>query len=188
MASFTQKAEIDESIINHVVERMLTSFIKDISPVVRQNAIMALQRLQDPDKSEDQVTRAYVFHMETDPAAKVRQTAITSIAKKLPIIPNIIDRLQDIDEKVRRHTYLQMASFPVKSYKIIDRIKIMKAGLYDRSDVVKKTVNNLLLPNWIAAYENDYAEFIRAFRLDACDDDLVKFRNLAQDALTTILK
>lgn len=188
MCSFSQKAEIDETIMDKVIERMLGTFIKDISPVVRQNAIMALQRLQDPENSEDQVTRAYIYHMETDPVAKVRQAAITAIAKKLQVFPHILDRLSDNDEKVRRHTYLQMASVPVKSYKISDRIKIMLAGLYDRSEMVKKAVLNILVPNWIAAYENDFTEFIKAIKLDANDNELIRFRGLAQDALIAIFK
>lgn len=188
MSSFSQKAEIDETIMDGVIDRMTTTFIRDISPAVRQAATLALQRLQDPDNSEDSVTRAYLFHMETDPVAKVRQATITAIAKKTPIISNIIDRLQDNDEKVRRHTYLQMASYPVKSYKIADRMKIMAAGLYDRSEMVKKAVNNILLPNWIAAYDNDYTEFVKAVKLDSSDAELLQFKGIAQDALMTVLQ
>lgn len=188
MSSFSQRAEIDEAIMDEVIVRMIGTFIKDISPVVRQHAIMALQRLQDPENPEDQVTRAYIYHMESDPVSKVRQAAITAIAKKLPIFPYILDRLHDTDEKVRRHTYFQMASVPVKSYKIADRIQIMLAGLYDRSDMVKKVVNNILLPNWIGAYENNYTDFIKAIKLDSNDNELLKFRSLAQDALNAIFK
>jgi condensin complex subunit 3 len=186
MTSFSQKAEIDEAIMDSVIERMMGTFVKDISPVVRMNAFMALQRLQDPENPEDPVTKVYIYHMESDPIAKVRQTAVTAIAKKLPIINHILDRLQDNDEKVRRHTYLQMAAVPVKSYKIVDRIKFLDAGLHDRSELVKKAVNNVFLPNWIASYDYDYTEFIRAIKLDAVDKDLVKFRELAQDALSAI--
>lgn len=118
MTSFSQRAEVDVEVMESIVHRMISTFIKDISPIVRQHAVMALQRLQDPESSDDPVTRAYIFHMETDPVSKVRQAAITAIAKKLPIFPYILDRLHDSDEKVRRHTYLQMASFPVKSYKV----------------------------------------------------------------------
>lgn len=188
MSSFSQKAEIDEEIMDSVISRMVGTFIRDMSPAVRQHAIMALQRLQDPENAEDQVTRAYIYHMETDPVAKVRQAAITAIAKKLSTMSNVLDRLQDNDEKVRRHTYLQMASFPVKLYQIADRIKIMLAGLFDRSEIVKKAVNNILLPNWISAYENDYAEFIKAIKLDSSDSELLKFRSLAQEALNAIFK
>lgn len=188
MSSFSQKAEIDEPIMDEVIHRMIGTFIKDISPVVRQNAIMALQRLQDPENPEDQVTRAYLYHMESDPVSKVRQAAITAIAKKLPAFPHIIDRLHDSDDKVRRHTYFQMASVPVKSYKIADRIEILSAGLYDRSDIVKRTVHNIVIPNWIAAYENNYTDFIKAIKLDSNDNELLKFRSLAQDALNAIFK
>lgn len=188
MSSFSQRAEIDEPIMDEVTDRMIATFIKDISPVVRQQAILALQRLQDPDNPEDQVTRAYIYHMESDPASKVRQAAITAIAKKLPIFPHILERLHDNDEAVRRHTYLQMSSVPVKAYKIADRISILEAGLYDRSDMVKKAVNNILIPNWTAAYENNFTEFIKAIKLDSSDAELLKFRNLAQDALNAIFK
>lgn len=188
MNTFSIKAEIDETIMDSVVERMLGTFIKDVSPVVRQNAIMALQRLQDPENPEDNVTKNYIQHMESDPIAKVRQAAITAIAKKLPVFAHILERLNDNDEKVRRHTYLQMASVPVKSYKIADRIKVMQAGLYDRSDMVKKVVNNIVMPNWIAAYDNDYTEFIKAIKLDSSDQELIKFRSLAQDALVAVFK
>lgn len=188
MSSFSQRAEIDEKIMDEIIDRMIGTFIKDISPVVRQHAIMALQRLQDPENSEDQVTRAYIYHMESDPVSKVRQAAITAIAKKLPIFPHIIDRLHDNDERVRRHTYFQMASVPVKSYKIADRIEIMLAGLYDRSDMVKKAVHNILMPNWIAAYDNNYTDFVKAIKLDSNDNELIKFRSLAQDALSAVFK
>lgn len=188
MSSFSHKAEIDENLMDKVIDRMVGTFIRDISPVVRQNAIMALQRLQDPDNPEDMVTKAYLYHMEMDPISKVRQSAITAIAKKLNTIKFILDRLHDSDEKVRRHTYLQIASFPVKSYQITDRIKILQAGLHDRSDMVKKTVNNILLSNWIGVYENDFANFIKAFKMDSSDKDLLKFRTLAQDALKEVFK
>ncbi|CRK92835.1 CLUMA_CG006266, isoform A [Clunio marinus] len=186
MNSFSQTAELDDGIMEAIVDRMLTTFIRDVAPIVRQNALMALQRLQDPENPDDQVTKAYIYHMESDQASKVRQTAITMIAKKLPVFPHIFERFQDIDEKVRRHTYLQMSSFPVKSYKIADRIKILTAGLNDRSEMVKKTVHNILLPNWIASYNDNYAEFAKALKFDSNDDELLKFRVLAEDALAVV--
>ncbi|KAG5666078.1 putative Condensin complex subunit 3, partial [Polypedilum vanderplanki] len=162
--------------------------MKDISPLVRTQAVFALQRLQDPDSSEDPVTKSFIYHMESDPAVKVRQATITAIAKKLQNIPAILDRLHDVDEKVRRHTYLQMSSYSVKSYKIADRIAILSAGLNDRSEIVKKAVTNLLLSNWIGVYDHDYAEFIRAIKLDSSEKELIKFRSLAETALSEIFK
>ncbi|KAL7051709.1 hypothetical protein ACKWTF_004579 [Chironomus riparius] len=188
MTSFSQKAELDETIIEKITERMLY-FMRDTSPIVRAQAIVALQRLQDPENvNEDPVTKAYVHHMESDPAVKVRQSVITAIAKKNYNIPLILERLHDVDEKVRRHTYLQMSSYSVRSYKIVDRIAILNAGLNDRSDLVRKAVTNVLLSNWIGVYEFDYAEFIRAIKLDSTEKDLTKFRTLAEMALSEIFK
>lgn len=188
MASFSQRAELDETIIERIIERMLY-FMKDTSPIVRAQAIVALQRLQDPENiNEDPVTKAYLMHMECDPAPKVRQAAITAIAKKIHNIPNILDRLNDVDEKVRRHTYLQMASYPVRSYKIADRINILHTGLNDRSELVRKAVSSVLLSNWIGVYEFDYAEFIRAIKLDSTEKELEKFKSLAELALDDIFR
>lgn len=164
-------------------------FLKDISPIMRAQAALAMQRLQDPENAtEDPVTKAYSYHMESDPASKVRQAVITTIAKKPANIAIIIERLHDIDEKVRRHTYLQIASFSVKTYKISDRIAILEAGMHDRSEIVKKVVINMLLPNWIGVYDYDYAEFIRAIKLDSNEKELSKFRNRAEKALNEIFK
>jgi condensin complex subunit 3 len=65
-------------------------------------AIVALQRLQDPDNSDDPVFKIYIFHMENDPSAKVRQAVVTSIGRNVFTIPYIIERLWDSDDKVRR--------------------------------------------------------------------------------------
>lgn len=187
MASFSQRAEIDENIIDGITDRMLY-FMKDVSPNVRAQAILGLQRLQDPENPEDAVTKAYIYHMESDPASKVRQATITAIAKKITNMQAIIERLHDVDEKVRRHTYLQMASFSVKSYKIADRIAILSTGLNDRSDMVKKGVVNILLANWVGVYDYDYAELIRATKLDSNEKELVKFRKLADQTLNEVFK
>jgi condensin complex subunit 3 len=187
MMAFSLKAEIDENIIDKIVDRMLY-FMKDVSPNVRAQAVLGLQRLQDPDTPEDAVTKAYIYHMESDPAPKVRQSTITAIAKKLSNMQCIIERLHDVDEKVRRHTYLQMASFSVKSYKIADRIAILSTGLNDRSELVRKAVVNILLNNWIGVYDYDYAELIRATKLDSTEKELVKFRKLADQTLNEVFK
>jgi condensin complex subunit 3 len=182
------KAELDLDVINSITDRMLY-FMKDISPLVRAQAVLALQRIQDPDNvTEDPVTKAYVYHMEADPAPKVRQTVITAIAKRLPNIPMIIERLHDVDEKVRRHTYLQISSFAVNAYKIADRIAILDAGMNDRSEMVKKVVTNMLLPSWISIYNYDYVELVRAIKLDSSQDELNLFKTRAEKALTEIFK
>lgn len=188
MSNFSPKAEIEEAIFENIAARINSTFVRDASPIVRQNALLALQRLQNPDDKEDPVMKVYQFHLECDPVAKVRMTVITAIAKKLNLMPIIIDRLQDIDEKVRRHVYLQMASFPVKTYRIIDRIAFLEAGLNDRSEKVAEVLANVFLPNWITAYDGNYAELIKAIKMDSNDKELTNFRGLAEKALEVLFK
>ena len=187
MNSFSAKAGIDDSIYESVIENMLV-YLKDVSPTVRVHAIHALQRLQDPENNEDPVLKAYVYHMEFDPAVKVRQATLTAVGKRFGIIPHILDRLHDADEKVRRHVYLQMSSYSVKSYKISHRLQFLESGLYDRSESVHKTVLNIFLPSWISAYEYNYVEFVAAIKLDNKDEEIQRFRKIAQIALTEIFK
>lgn len=187
MNSLSAKAELDDSIIESITFVML-QFMKDISPLVRVQAVYALQRLQDPDDQDDPVVHAYKYNLEHDPSPKVRQAVLTSIGKKLTVIPAILDRLHDVDEKVRRHVYIQMSSYPVKTYKISHRIQILENGLYDRSDMVRKAVINIMLPNWIEAYDKNYVNFIAAIKIDAKDEEILRFRKISSLALSELFK
>jgi condensin complex subunit 3 len=100
--------------------------------------VVALQRLQNPDDADDPVFKLYIFHLENDPSSKVRQAVISSIGKNRFTIPYIIERLWDSDEKVRRYTYIQMSSYPVKSYQVSQRLQFLEQGLNENSESVIK--------------------------------------------------
>ena len=187
MNSLSAKAELDDTIIESITLTML-QLMKDVSPLVRVQAVNALQRLQDPDNQEDPVVHAFKYNLEHDPSPKVRQAVLTSIGKKLTVIPAILDRLHDVDEKVRRHVYIQMSSYPVRTYKILHRILILENGLYDRSELVRKAVVNIMLPNWIEAYEKNYVNFVAAIKIDAKDEEILRFRKIASLALKEFFK
>lgn len=106
--------------------------------MVRVQAVHALQRLQMPDNPNDTIVKIYLFHLNTDPAPTVRQAVISCIGRNFHTIPSIMDRLWDVDEKVRRHTYLQMSSYPVKAYKVVQRLTFLEQGLNDQSEIVTK--------------------------------------------------
>lgn len=97
-----------------------------------------MQRLQSPDDPNDSIVRVYQHHLNSDPSSLVRQAVITSIGRNFHTIPSILERLWDTDERVRRHTYLQMSSYPVKSYKVAQRLVFLEQGLNDHSDMVRK--------------------------------------------------
>lgn len=183
--SFSTSAEIDDEIYETITGSMM-DFIKDISPLVRVQAVLSLHRLQNPEDQGDVVTKAYQYHLEFDPSPKVRQAVMTSIAKNVISMNCIMDRLHDCDEKVRRHTYIQMSSYPVKQHPITHRLEFLECGLYDRSEYVRKAVCNIMLQNWIAAYEKKYNQFVAAIKLDSKEEDIQRFKKIAYQALSEI--
>ncbi|XP_063701785.1 condensin complex subunit 3 [Culicoides brevitarsis] len=185
--AFNDEAQMDNAIWDNI-QKIMIERLRDIDMNVRQQAVLALQRLQDPADPDDKVIKAYMFHMETDPSAKVRRAVISSIAKNQRTIPSIIARLWDADESVRRLAYLQMAKYPVTNFKVIQRIQILDQGLTDQSNLVKKCVAQILLPNWIQVYDGNYLNFISGLKIDATEEDLERFKKIAVNALQEIFR
>uniref|UniRef100_A0A182WLX4 Nuclear condensin complex subunit 3 C-terminal domain-containing protein n=1 Tax=Anopheles minimus TaxID=112268 RepID=A0A182WLX4_9DIPT len=180
-------AALDDTICDKILRYMLER-IRDASQDVRVQAVLALQRLQDPGSPEDPVVRAYMYHLDKDPSPKVRQAIISSLGRNYRLIPCILERLWDTDEKVRRHTYMQMASYPVRQYKIEQRLKFLEQGLNDRSEAVRDVMHNVMLPQWIESYGRDYVAFVGALKLDADEKEMERFRKAAKSVLMEIFK
>lgn len=181
------EATLDDAICDNILSYMIDR-LSDISALVRVQAVMAMQRLQVPDNPDDAVLRCYQYHLCSDPSAKVRQKIISCMSRNYHTLPYILDRLWDIDEKVRRHTYLHMSSFPVRTYKVSQRLTILEQGLNERSETVFKVVTNVLLRQWIEAYHKDYIELINALKLDTNENEIKRFRKIAQQTLEQIFK
>lgn len=56
MNAFSANTEIDDEIYEMIIASMV-EFIKDVSPLVRVQAVHALQRLQNPDDQDDVVIK-----------------------------------------------------------------------------------------------------------------------------------
>uniref|UniRef100_A0A4Y0BE79 Nuclear condensin complex subunit 3 C-terminal domain-containing protein n=1 Tax=Anopheles funestus TaxID=62324 RepID=A0A4Y0BE79_ANOFN len=180
-------AALDDTICDKILRYMLER-IRDASQHVRVQAVLALQRLQDPSSPEDPVVRAYVYHLDKDPSPKVRQAIISSLGRNYRLIPYILERLWDADERVRRHTYMQMSSYPVRQYKIEQRLKFLEQGLNDHSEAVRDVMCNVMIPQWIESYQRDYVRFVEALRLDSDEKEMERFRKAAKTVLMEIFK
>uniref|UniRef100_A0A182P3R0 Nuclear condensin complex subunit 3 C-terminal domain-containing protein n=1 Tax=Anopheles epiroticus TaxID=199890 RepID=A0A182P3R0_9DIPT len=178
-------AALDDTICDKILRYMLER-MRDVSQHVRVQAVLALQRLQDPNLPEDPVVRAYVYHLDKDPSPKVRQTIITSLGRNYRLIPYVLDRLWDVDERVRRHTYVQMSSYPVRNYKVEQRLKFLEQGLTDHSEGVRKVMRNVMIPQWLESYQRNYVEFIEALKLDADEKEMERFRKTSKMVLMEI--
>lgn len=176
-------ASLDDNICDNVLKYM-SDRLKDISPMVREQAVYAMQRLQTPENPIDPIVKVYQYHLSHDPSTLVRKAVITSIGRNVHTIPSIIERLWDVDERVRRHVYIQMCSYPVHSYKVSQRLTFLEQGLNDVENV-KKIVVNILLPQWIGSYNKMLIPFVGGLKLDG---EINRFRKTAKLALLEIFK
>lgn len=181
------EAALDDNICDDILTYMMNR-LRDLSPNVRLQAIVALQRLQCPENPNDPVVKAYQFHLSSDPSSKVRQSVITSMGRNFNTIPFIIERLWDIDEKVRRHTYIHMSSYPVKAYQVIQRLTFLEQGLNDPSESVRKVVVSVMLPQWLESYKRDILALLSALKIDATEAEIDRFRKASKQLLPEVFK
>uniref|UniRef100_A0A182N258 Nuclear condensin complex subunit 3 C-terminal domain-containing protein n=1 Tax=Anopheles dirus TaxID=7168 RepID=A0A182N258_9DIPT len=180
-------AALDDAICDKILRYMLER-MRDTSQLVRVQAVLALLRLQNPNPSEDPVLRAYVYHLDKDPSSKVRQAIITSLGLSYRSIPCVLERLWDVDEHVRRHTYMQMSSYPVRQYKVTQRLMLLEQGLTDHSESVRRVMRDVLIPQWIESYQRDYVAFVEALKLDTDEKGMHRFRKTSKMTLMEIFK
>ncbi|XP_037713244.1 condensin complex subunit 3 [Drosophila subpulchrella] len=178
-------AALDDNQCDDILDGMLDR-VKDVSASVRKQAVLAMQRLQNPDNPNDPVVCAYQYHLSADPSPNVRQCIITCMGRNYITIPHILQRLWDVDEKVRRHTYVNMCNYPVRSYKVAQRLTLLEQGLNDTSATVRKTVVNYMLKTWIESYQHNYIALTAALKLDSNEEELLRFRRVAKQMLRVI--
>ncbi|XP_033250681.1 condensin complex subunit 3-like [Drosophila miranda] len=180
-------AALDDTQCDEILETMLER-VKDVSAGVRKQAVLAMQRFQIPDNPVDPVVCAYQFHLSADPLSSVRQCIITCMGRNYITVPYILQRLWDVDEKVRRHTYVNMCNYPVRAYRVAQRLTLLEQGLNDSSANVKKTVVNIMLKALIDSYQQNYVALIAALKLDSSEEELVRFRSVTKQMLREIFE
>ncbi|EDS28926.1 condensin, XCAP-G'-subunit [Culex quinquefasciatus] len=87
---------------------------------------------------------------------------------------------------VRRHTYIQMSSYPVKQYKVAQRLTFLEQGLNDHSDKGQRVVKNVLIPQWFESYQKNYVAFVKALKIYADEKEMERFAKTAKLALGEI--
>ncbi|XP_044727913.1 condensin complex subunit 3 [Chrysoperla carnea] len=160
-----EQAELDDKLCDNILRAMLDR-LQDPKYKVRTQAVIALHRLQNPNDPNDPVTKSYFFHMEKDPSPQVRRAVVNNLARSIRAFPQVMERIRDTDEKVRRDAYNFIGMYSLKNFKIVQRMSILKSGLTDRSKLVKRCVSENLIPKWFVHYERSYFDFLKAIRVD----------------------
>ncbi|XP_033356774.1 condensin complex subunit 3 [Bombus vosnesenskii] len=162
--SMGDQAFIDDAVCDKITASMMDRLL-DRSPKVRAQAIFALHRLQDPTDEQCPVIKMYIFHASKDPNAMVRKAALMSMGKNQSTLQVALRRTRDVDEAVRKMAYEFISKVTVRSLTITQRDQLLNDGLKDRSDIIKRTVQNVLLPSWLRHFNGKFISLITA--LDA---------------------
>lgn len=169
LAALLEALGEDASLDNDLCDKLLisqTNRLQDTRGAVRCRAALALQRLQNPMDNDDPVTKAYRFHMSCDPSASVRRAVVMSLAKCIRNTRYVEERLCDVDEAVRRASFLYISTINVTQLKVRQRLHTLKVGLNERSPRVRRVVEEILIPGWLAAFQGNIIDLLKAIRLD----------------------
>ncbi|XP_013189571.2 condensin complex subunit 3 [Amyelois transitella] len=169
LSALGEDASLDDDLCDKLLASQMQR-LQDTRGAVRCRAALALQRLQNPMEPDDEVTRAYRFHMSCDPSSSVRRAVVMSIAKCTRNVPYVLERLCDVDEAVRRAAFLYIAGVNVTQLRVRQRVLTLKVGLTERSQRVRRVVEEILIPGWLATFQGNIVQLLKAIRLDNAHD------------------
>ncbi|XP_041971882.1 condensin complex subunit 3 isoform X2 [Aricia agestis] len=169
LSALGDDASLDDDLCDKLLQSQMQR-LQDTRGAVRCRAALALQRLQNPMEPDDEVTRAYRFHMSCDPSSSVRRAIVMSIAKCSRNVPFVLERLCDVDEAVRRAAFLYIAANNVTQLRVRQRVLTLKVGLTERSPRVRRVVEEILIPSWLSTFKGNIIDLLKAIRLDNTHD------------------
>ncbi|XP_076300337.1 chromosome associated protein G [Lasioglossum baleicum] len=183
------QAFIDDDICDKITVAMMDRLL-DKSPKVRAQAIFALHRLQDPSDDECQVIKMYIFHVSKDPNPEVRMATLMCMGKNQRTLQAALRRTRDVHEGVRKLAYEFVSKVTVRSLTITQRDQLLNDGLKDRSENVRKCVENTLLPSWLRHYNGCITSLVRALDAEiATDISMMALKTLfKQSSVVTLIE
>lgn len=136
--------------------------LRDKEPSVRVQAVLGIGRLagddneeQDDEDSDDDAVGGLhdklIDIMVHDPSAEVRRAVLTN----LPFLPTtlryILERARDMDPSIRRMLYGKIlpALGDFRHMSLVEREKLIRWGLRDRDDAVRKAAARLFSERWL---------------------------------------
>ncbi|KAG5437937.1 hypothetical protein PCANB_000283 [Pneumocystis canis] len=185
--------EIDDDLFQ-LLKISLEKRLRDKEPSIRIQAVIAASRFQniEEDVNNDNIKKIFLQLIQHDPNAEVRRAVILNLQKNEETLPFIIERARDTDSINRRtifsRTLPEMGDFRLLS--ISKREKILKWGMNDRNDQVKKAVIKMFATVWIEHVNNNLLELLE--RLDVinskiAEDAMSHFFSIRVDVVKTIV-
>jgi condensin complex subunit 3 len=133
-----------------------------------------LSRLQDENDETDPVIDKLINILRTDPSADVRKCVITHILQNEKTVPYLIERARDLDTNIRKWVFLKtmvdVGDFRLLSIK--QREHLLKNGISDRDEGVKKSCLKMLSSHWMPTVGDDLLSLLE--KLDVMNSDVAE--------------
>lgn len=147
----------------HLLRLALLKRIHDKEASVRMHAIYGLSRLaaeldeeQEDEDSDDEDAGSGVLEkllnaLQNDPSAEVRRALLLNLPLTPSTLPYLLERARDQDAATRRALYSRLlpALGDFRHLSLTHREKLLRWGLRDRDDTVRKATARLFRERWI---------------------------------------
>ena len=147
----------------HLLKMGLLKRIRDKEPMIRVQAVLGLGRLAGNEDNEDQdnadsddddasgLMEKLVEILQNDPSADVRRSLLLNLPLTPGTLPYLLERARDLDAATRRALYSRLlpALGDFRHLSLSMREKLLRWGLRDRDDNVRKATARLFHDRWI---------------------------------------
>ncbi|POS88035.1 hypothetical protein EPUL_000644 [Erysiphe pulchra] len=186
---------IDDDLFQRL-QQGLQKRIYDKEAIVRAQAVLGLSRLAandididlndcESENDDEGSIQKLCGVLQNDPSADVRRSLLTN----MPILPNtlpfLLERARDQDQNTRRALYSRLlpALGDFRHLSLSMREKLLRWGMRDRDENVRKATHKLFRERWI----NDCASSIESERNPQATTD-VEIKHPNFDALLELLE
>ena len=147
----------------HLLKMGLLKRMRDKEPMIRVQAVLGLGRLagneddgeqEDDDGDDDDVgglLEKLLDVLQNDPSAEVRRSLLLNLPLTPSTLPYLLERARDLDPATRRALYSRLlpALGDFRHLSLSMREKLLRWGLRDRDENVRKATARLYRERWI---------------------------------------
>ena len=148
----------------HLIRQGLMKRIRDREPAIRVQAVMGLGRLAGnetedhaEDEDSDEEMAASGLHeklldvLQNDTSAEVRKSLLLNLPLTSATLPYLLERARDLDSSTRRALYARLLPTlgDFRHLSLSMREKLLRWGLRDRDENVRKAAGKLFRERWI---------------------------------------
>ena len=168
-----------------LLETALLKRLKDRESTVRVQAVLGLGRLAGQDGEDEEITNNGLSNAEgltskllhslrNDPSADVRRALLLNLPLTPETLPYLLERARDIDGATRRVLYSRLLPNlgDFRHLSLSMREKLLRWGLRDRDESVRKATARLFSERWIQDCANASRDEGVGSSLETCSPDM----------------